>query len=122
MNKKARHTFSLTGVIYLAPPTGRHGFNGIFNIPGFVKFINPHGDCSPFLFLPPTTFWLFTTRETAMRTVLFVIPCLLGQVNAIYNPLIEYAGSTFFDKFSYYGNVDNTTWGENECFLTTSND
>ena len=44
--------------------------------------------------------------------VLVLLPCLLGEVSAIYNPLREYAGDTFFNQFAYYGNVDNTTWGE----------
>lgn len=46
-----------------------------------------------------------------MRVLFLVLPCLLGHVSAIYNPVTEYAGPTFFDKFAYYGNVDNTTWG-----------
>lgn len=45
-------------------------------------------------------------------TVLVVLACLLGEVSAIYNPQREYAGDTFFNQFAYYGNVDNTTWGE----------
>ncbi|KAF8967492.1 concanavalin A-like lectin/glucanase domain-containing protein [Flammula alnicola] len=44
-------------------------------------------------------------------TILHVLPCLFSQVSAIYNPLREYAGDNFFNKFEYYGNVDNTTWG-----------
>ncbi|KJA17743.1 glycoside hydrolase family 16 protein [Hypholoma sublateritium FD-334 SS-4] len=44
-------------------------------------------------------------------TALVVLPCLLGRVSAIYNPQREYAGDTFFNQFAYYGNVDNTTWG-----------
>ncbi|CAA7259416.1 unnamed protein product [Cyclocybe aegerita] len=53
-------------------------------------------------------FFLPTMRGT---TLFFAFACLLGQTNAIYNPLREYAGSTFFDRWSYYGDVDNTTWG-----------
>ncbi|KAF9476798.1 hypothetical protein BDN70DRAFT_881992 [Pholiota conissans] len=55
-------------------------------------------------------------RAFSMRILLLISPWLLGQVEAIYNPHIEYAGPTFFDKFAYYGNVDNTTWG-NVTFL-----
>ncbi|KAF8187147.1 concanavalin A-like lectin/glucanase domain-containing protein [Pholiota molesta] len=51
-----------------------------------------------------------------MRVLFLVLPCLLGHVAAIYNPVTEYAGDAFFDKFAYYGNVDNTTWG-NVTFL-----
>ncbi|KAF9004223.1 concanavalin A-like lectin/glucanase domain-containing protein [Cyathus striatus] len=29
----------------------------------------------------------------------------------IYHPLREYAGSTFFDRWDYYGNIDDTTLG-----------
>ncbi|KAF9443295.1 glycoside hydrolase family 16 protein [Macrolepiota fuliginosa MF-IS2] len=32
-------------------------------------------------------------------------------VSAIYAPLREYAGSTFFDAWDYYNFYDNTTWG-----------
>ncbi|TFK24715.1 glycoside hydrolase family 16 protein [Coprinopsis marcescibilis] len=40
-----------------------------------------------------------------------VLLCSLGQVNAAYAPLRSYEGATFFDGWSFYGNVDNTTWG-----------
>ncbi|KAK7453491.1 hypothetical protein VKT23_011768 [Stygiomarasmius scandens] len=39
--------------------------------------------------------------------VLVWLPYVLG----IYVPLREYAGQSFFDGWDYYGNVDNTTWG-----------
>ncbi|KAG6865061.1 hypothetical protein C0991_005380 [Blastosporella zonata] len=29
----------------------------------------------------------------------------------IYLPLREYAGNTFFDQWDYWGNIDDTTWG-----------
>ncbi|KAH8828301.1 concanavalin A-like lectin/glucanase domain-containing protein [Flagelloscypha sp. PMI_526] len=32
---------------------------------------------------------------------------------AIYNPVRMYEGPTFFDKMTFYDNVDNTTWGNN---------
>lgn len=38
----------------------------------------------------------------------------LGPIAAAYVPLREYAGATFFDGWDYWGNVDNTTWGESE--------
>ncbi|KAF8054963.1 concanavalin A-like lectin/glucanase domain-containing protein [Lyophyllum atratum] len=34
-----------------------------------------------------------------------------SSTRAIYVPLREYAGSTFFDGWDFWGNVDNTTWG-----------
>ncbi|KAF8971847.1 concanavalin A-like lectin/glucanase domain-containing protein [Flammula alnicola] len=43
--------------------------------------------------------------------ILCALPCLFSQASAIYNPVREYAGDNFFNKFAYYGNVDNTTWG-----------
>ncbi|KAF9528060.1 glycoside hydrolase family 16 protein [Crepidotus variabilis] len=42
---------------------------------------------------------------------LLVLSCLISDASAIYTPLREYAGNTFFDNWAYYGNVDNTTWG-----------
>ncbi|KAF8187179.1 concanavalin A-like lectin/glucanase domain-containing protein [Pholiota molesta] len=50
-------------------------------------------------------------KTSSMRILCLVLPCLLGRVSAIYNPILEHAGATFFDRFSYYGNVDNTSWG-----------
>ncbi|KAJ2931045.1 hypothetical protein H1R20_g6053, partial [Candolleomyces eurysporus] len=38
--------------------------------------------------------------------ILNALPCL-----AAYVPLRQYEGSTFFEGWAYYGNVDNTTWG-----------
>ncbi|KAF5358593.1 hypothetical protein D9758_007731 [Tetrapyrgos nigripes] len=35
------------------------------------------------------------------------LPCAFGT----YVPLREYSGQSFFDGWDYYGNVDNTTWG-----------
>ena len=40
-----------------------------------------------------------------------------SQTRALYYPLREYSGSTFFDKWDYYGFVDNTTWGESRLRL-----
>ncbi|KAJ7205360.1 concanavalin A-like lectin/glucanase domain-containing protein [Mycena rebaudengoi] len=31
--------------------------------------------------------------------------------SAAYSPVREYSGKTFFDRWDYYGDVDNTTWG-----------
>lgn len=45
-------------------------------------------------------------------SVAYVLACLLCHVVAVYNPVREHAGQTFFDRWAYYGNVDNTTWGE----------
>ncbi|PPQ92756.1 hypothetical protein CVT25_003865 [Psilocybe cyanescens] len=44
-------------------------------------------------------------------SLLYAFAHLLCQVSAIYLPLREHAGATFFDGWAYYGNVDNTTWG-----------
>ncbi|RDB20074.1 putative glycosidase C21B10.07 [Hypsizygus marmoreus] len=43
--------------------------------------------------------------------LLLVIAFQLCQISAVYLPLREYAGATFFDGWDYWGNVDNTTWG-----------
>ena len=44
---------------------------------------------------------------------LFIIATLFSHVLAIsYAPLHEYRGATFFDGWDYWGNVDNTTWGD----------
>jgi len=40
------------------------------------------------------------------------LPFLVCHVTAVFMPIREHAGSTFFDRWAYYGNVDNTTWGE----------
>jgi hypothetical protein len=59
-------------------------------------------------------------RDSSMRVLFLALPCLLGHVAAIYNPVTEYAGDAFFDKFAYYGNVDNTTWGAQPLILTAT--
>ncbi|KAG5637804.1 hypothetical protein H0H81_003136 [Sphagnurus paluster] len=46
-----------------------------------------------------------------MRSALVLAALLAGPASAIYVPLHEYAGSTFFDGWDFWGNVDNTTWG-----------
>ncbi|KDR84432.1 hypothetical protein GALMADRAFT_237298 [Galerina marginata CBS 339.88] len=43
--------------------------------------------------------------------IVFGLACLFGHVSAAYSPIREHAGATFFDRWAYYGNVDNTTWG-----------
>lgn len=47
----------------------------------------------------------------ALTNVLLLLSLATSQTQALYYPLREYAGSTFFDKWDYYGFVDNTTWG-----------
>ncbi|KAJ7155309.1 concanavalin A-like lectin/glucanase domain-containing protein [Mycena filopes] len=37
-----------------------------------------------------------------------------------YAPLHEYSGTTFFDKWDFYGDIDNSTWG-NVTFLDAAN-
>lgn len=44
------------------------------------------------------------------RTVLAIFYFVCSAL-ALYHPVREYAGPTFFDGWAYYGNVDNTTWG-----------
>jgi hypothetical protein len=59
------------------------------------------------LFCPTTM-----RRLSGLANISFAILALqLSQVYGIYVPLREYAGSTFFDEWDYWGNVDNTTWG-----------
>ncbi|KAF8340185.1 glycoside hydrolase family 16 protein [Amanita rubescens] len=36
---------------------------------------------------------------------------LVAPAGAVYSLLREYSGSSFFDRWDFYGNVDNTTWG-----------
>lgn len=36
---------------------------------------------------------------------------IVSPAAAIYAPLREYSGNTFFDAWDFWGNVDNTTWG-----------
>ncbi|KAG6850215.1 hypothetical protein H0H93_016394 [Arthromyces matolae] len=47
-----------------------------------------------------------------------ILPILAAASSslAIYVPLREYSGATFFDAWDFYGDVDNTTWG-NVTFL-----
>ena len=48
-----------------------------------------------------------------LANLFWVIGALrFGQIYGIYVPLREYAGSTFFDRWDYYGYIDNTTWGK----------
>jgi hypothetical protein len=44
--------------------------------------------------------------------LLAAVCCQVWHVAAIYLPLREYAGTTFFDGWDYWGDIDNTTWGE----------
>ncbi|KIL58962.1 glycoside hydrolase family 16 protein [Amanita muscaria Koide BX008] len=54
---------------------------------------------------------------TFLQTI-FILALTLGvQVKAAYSPVRSYQGSTFFDKWDFYGDVDNTTWG-NVTYLT----
>ncbi|KAK2465861.1 hypothetical protein APHAL10511_001502 [Amanita phalloides] len=45
------------------------------------------------------------------HSVLIQLLLALTQVQAIYYPVREYRGRSFFDRWDFYGNVDNTTWG-----------
>ena len=66
-----------------------------------------------------SSFELVPHPVSSMRTlVLALLSCLIVKLQASYSPLREYAGSSFFNEWSYYGNVDNTTWGKkNAVFL-----
>ncbi|KAJ7754175.1 concanavalin A-like lectin/glucanase domain-containing protein [Mycena maculata] len=50
---------------------------------------------------------------------LFLGAAWLGRAAAIYYPLIEYSGTTFFDGWDFYGAIDNTTWG-NVTYVTAA--
>ncbi|KAG6868112.1 hypothetical protein C0993_007490 [Termitomyces sp. T159_Od127] len=41
----------------------------------------------------------------------FALLAAISPAAAIYAPLREYSGNTFFDAWDFWGNVDNTTWG-----------
>ena len=60
----------------------------------------------------PACSFLPTTMSICHSSLLVVITTLVCHVLAIYSPLHEYRGATFFDGWDYWGNVDNTTWGE----------
>ncbi|TFK33199.1 concanavalin A-like lectin/glucanase domain-containing protein [Crucibulum laeve] len=48
----------------------------------------------------------------SLLTSLFCLLCVsVCRVSAIYVPVREYAGTSFFDKWDFYGFYDNTTWG-----------
>nr|GAT48809.1 predicted protein [Mycena chlorophos] len=46
-----------------------------------------------------------------MHSALFLLPLAFRSAAAIYYPVREYSGDTFFDSWSFYDNVDDTTWG-----------
>ncbi|KAF5334392.1 hypothetical protein D9611_013556 [Ephemerocybe angulata] len=54
--------------------------------------------------------------------ILAGVLCLAYAVGAtaVYAPVRQYEGSTFFDQWAFYGNVDNTTWG-NVTYLDEPN-
>ena len=56
--------------------------------------------------------YIRTMKLTSWATLLSFIGPVVGQVSTIYNPVREYSGPTFFDRWTFYGNIDNTTWGE----------
>ncbi|KAJ6450391.1 glycoside hydrolase family 16 protein [Mycena sanguinolenta] len=47
---------------------------------------------------------------TTRRAILLLTFCAF-RAAATYFPLIEYSGTTFFEGFDFYGDIDNTTWG-----------
>ncbi|KAJ3806895.1 glycoside hydrolase family 16 protein [Lentinula aff. lateritia] len=42
---------------------------------------------------------------------LLLLPGLFRLSAAIYTPIREYSGNEFFSEWDYYGDIDNTTWG-----------
>jgi hypothetical protein len=45
--------------------------------------------------------------------LLFLLATSLGtQVGAVYLLVREYSGTSFFDRWDFYGNIDDTTWGK----------
>ncbi|KAF7305242.1 GH16 domain-containing protein [Mycena chlorophos] len=48
-----------------------------------------------------------------MHSTLFLLPFLFFSRAAagIYYPVREYSGATFFDAWTFYDNIDDTTWG-----------
>ena len=55
-------------------------------------------------------------RSNLAGLFLSIGPLICQAASALYHPVREYAGSTFFDRWTYYGNYDNTTQGEC-CFF-----
>ena len=51
-------------------------------------------------------------------TLLSFVGPVIGQLTTRYNPVREYSGSTFFDRWTYYGAIDNLTWGD--FFISSS--
>ena len=52
-----------------------------------------------------------TMKLTSWAPLLSFVGSVIGQASTIYNPVREYSGSTFFDRWDYYNYIDNTTWG-----------
>ncbi|KAJ3520816.1 hypothetical protein NMY22_g12576 [Coprinellus aureogranulatus] len=59
------------------------------------------------------------TRARGLWTAVLTL-CVVSQAAASYLPVRQYEGQTFFDGWAYYGNVDNTTWG-NVTYLDKAN-
>ena len=63
-----------------------------------------------------------STHPTPTTTILMLGLAL--RAAATYYPLIKYSGTTF-DKWDFYGAIDNTTWGASasstSTFLAASN-
>ncbi|KAJ7726318.1 glycoside hydrolase family 16 protein [Mycena maculata] len=58
--------------------------------------------------------------RSASLLPLLPVALQLRLATATYSPLYEYSGTTFFDKWDYYGNTDNETWG-NVTFVAAVN-
>ncbi|KAJ7059229.1 glycoside hydrolase family 16 protein [Mycena amicta] len=60
-----------------------------------------------------------TMRSTSAASILSLLPLVLLHARtstAVYFPLREYAGESFFANWDFYDNIDDTTWG-NVTFL-----
>ena len=62
---------------------------------------------------------LTTMTNRKFHSLFFLLVAgLVVQVGAIYYPVREYKGGSFFDRWDFYGNVDDTTWGKYHAHLT----
>ncbi|KAF8635259.1 hypothetical protein AX15_000482 [Amanita polypyramis BW_CC] len=59
----------------------------------------------------PVTPQAIMTGRKSLPLLSLLAASLAAQVGALYYPLREYKGTSFFDRWDFYGNVDDTTWG-----------
>jgi hypothetical protein len=63
---------------------------------------------------------MLTMKVTSSWAILLSFVGLVIGQSTVYNPLREYSGSTFFDRWSYYGDIDNLTWGGISLFTAAA--